>query len=99
MVDGQLTSVIDFGGAGVGDPACDLLVAWNFLDRAAREVFKAELGVDEATWARGRGWALSAALIALPYYMDTNPVLVQEARHTLREVHGDPGYPRFPLPF
>ena len=83
---GKLAAVIDWGGLGVGDPACDLIVAWNLLPARARSVFRAEVGVDDATWARGRGWALSVALIQLPYYRETNPALAANARHVIREV-------------
>jgi aminoglycoside phosphotransferase (APT) family kinase protein len=83
--DGRLCAVIDFGCLGTGDPACDVLPAWTLFSGASRERFRAALAVDNATWARGRGWALSFALIALPYYWDTNPVLVRIARHTLTE--------------
>jgi aminoglycoside phosphotransferase (APT) family kinase protein len=83
---GRLTGVIDFAGLGVGDPACDLIVAWNLLPADARSVFRGELGIDDATWARGRGWALSVALIQLPYYRDTNPALAANARHVIGEV-------------
>ncbi len=89
MVDGRLSGVIDFAGVGVGDPAGDLPVAWNLLPAEARNVFRAALGVDDATWERGRGWALSIALIQLPYYRDTNPVLAAGARHTIAEVLAD----------
>jgi aminoglycoside phosphotransferase (APT) family kinase protein len=82
--DGRLAAVIDFGCVGVGDPACDLMIAWTFLVSQARAVFRSALAVDDATWARGRGWALSTALIALPYYMDTNPVMVRGAAHDRR---------------
>ena len=84
--DGRLTAVIDFGVVGVGDPACDLLAAWTVLPSGAREAFRADVHVDDATWARGRGWALSIALIQLPYYKDTAPVLAANARHVIREV-------------
>lgn len=83
---GKLTGVIDWGELGVGDPACDLMVAWNLLAVDTRSVFRAELGVDDATWARGRGWALSTGLVALPYYWTTNPVLAANARYRIREV-------------
>jgi aminoglycoside phosphotransferase (APT) family kinase protein len=86
---GRLTGVIDWGGLGVGDPACDLIVAWGLLSPQARDVFRAELRVDAGTWARGRGWALSVGLIALPYYKDTNPALAATARHLIREVLAD----------
>jgi aminoglycoside phosphotransferase (APT) family kinase protein len=82
----RLTAVIDFAGVGVGDPACDLIVAWNLLPVAARSVFRAALDVDDATWDRGRGWALSVALIQLPYYKDTNEALAANAGHVIREV-------------
>jgi aminoglycoside phosphotransferase (APT) family kinase protein len=83
---GRLTGVIDWGVMGVGDPACDLIIAWSLLSAEARNVFRSELDVDDATWARGRGWALSIALIALPYYKDTNPGFAAVARHLIREV-------------
>jgi aminoglycoside phosphotransferase (APT) family kinase protein len=84
--DGHLSAVIDFGCLCVGDPACDLQVAWNLFDREARYVFRSALDVDDATWARGRGWALSIGLIALPYYNQTNPVLAAISRHAIAEV-------------
>ncbi len=73
----------------MGDPACDLLVAWNLLSAQTRDVFRAALPVDDATWARGRGWALSVGLIALPYYQGTNPVLAGIARRAIDEVLAD----------
>ncbi|WP_424185917.1 aminoglycoside phosphotransferase family protein [Actinokineospora sp. G85] len=86
--DGRLTGVVDFGCAGVGDPACDLFPAWNLLPADAREVFREALGVDDATWARGRARTLSQALIALPYYRTTNPSMAGNARHVIRSVLG-----------
>lgn len=82
----RLSAVIDFGCLGVGDPACDLQVAWSFFTTETRRVFRAALQVDEATWARGRGWALSVALIALPYYRHTNPVLAAISQSTIDQV-------------
>jgi aminoglycoside phosphotransferase (APT) family kinase protein len=61
--DGRLVAVIDFGSSGVGDPACDTVIAWTFLSGAGRARFRADLQVDAATWSRGRGWALWKALI------------------------------------
>jgi aminoglycoside phosphotransferase (APT) family kinase protein len=87
VVEGRLSAVIDFGCLGVGDPACDVMVAWKVLSPTARDSFRAALSIDEATWARGRGWALSQALGALAYYtLETNPVLVREARRWMSEV-------------
>jgi aminoglycoside phosphotransferase (APT) family kinase protein len=63
--DGRLAAVIDFGTCGVGDPACDLVPAWTLLDRAARDTLRRELGCDDGTWARARGWALWKALLTL----------------------------------
>ena len=83
---GRLVGVIDFGCLGVGDPACDLVPAWMLFSDESREAFRAALGVDDAAWARGRGWALSLGLTALPYYWDTNPVLVASARRAIDHV-------------
>ncbi len=83
---GRLSAVIDFGGLGVGDPACDLMVAWMLLPAEAREVFRAALSVDDAAWTRGRGWALSVALMQIPYYRHTNPVLAAGGRRAIAEV-------------
>lgn len=63
IVDGQLAAVIDFGCAAVGDPACDLVMAWTFFSAASAGVFRGGLGLDDATWARARGWALWKAAI------------------------------------
>jgi len=62
VTDGRLSAVIDFGTLAVGDPACDLIAAWSFLDAESRDVFRATLPIDDATWARGRGWGLAAVL-------------------------------------
>jgi aminoglycoside phosphotransferase (APT) family kinase protein len=65
VVDGRLSAVIDFGCAAVGDPASDVVIAWTFFSGESREAFRAGLSLDDATWARGRGWALWKALITL----------------------------------
>jgi aminoglycoside phosphotransferase (APT) family kinase protein len=86
-LDGRLSAVIDWGSLGVGDPACDVMVAWKVLSADSRDIFRTALSIDDATWARGRGWALSQALGALSYYtLETNPVLVRESRRWLVEV-------------
>jgi len=66
--EGRLCAVLDFGCCAVGDPACDLAIAWTFFDAATRRTFRAQLDVDDATWARGRGWALWKALTELERY-------------------------------
>jgi aminoglycoside phosphotransferase (APT) family kinase protein len=88
-VQGRLSAVIDFGCLGVGDPACDVMIAWMLLSGESREVFREALSVDDATWARGRGWALSWALIFIPYYLETNPVGVRHAWRTIEAVLSD----------
>lgn len=90
--DGRLGAVIDFGCAGVGDPACDLFPAWNLLPPDARQIFRQLLDVDDATWVRGRARTLSQAVIALPHYRDTNPAMAYNARHVIRAVLADPGH-------
>ena len=90
VVNGGISAVIDFGTLGIGDPACDVMVAWKLLSADTRESFRSLLAVDDATWARARGWAVSQAVIALAYYtLETNPVLVREARRWLAEVLAD----------
>ena len=86
---GDLGAVIDFGCLGVGDPATDLTVAWNLFDASTREVIREHAAVDDATWDRGRGWARSFAVIALPFYLDTNPVIVANARRMIDAVLED----------
>ena len=96
LVDGRgrLSAVIDFGCMAVGDPACDVMAAWTLFSAEGRDAFRSAVSVDDATWARGRGWALSFALVALPYYMHTNPVFVRDAGHVIREVLADRLRPR-----
>jgi aminoglycoside phosphotransferase (APT) family kinase protein len=92
VVDGRLSAVIDFGGLNVGDPACDLQPAWNVFAGASRARLRAELQADDASWLRGRGWALYQAVAALAYYWDTNPAMVRQAAHALTQVLAE----RFP---
>jgi aminoglycoside phosphotransferase (APT) family kinase protein len=87
--DGRLGAVIDFGCLSMGDPACDVMVAWTYLTAETREWFRSELAVNDATWQRARGWALTMGLIALPYYQETNPAFADVARRMVREVLAD----------
>lgn len=90
---GRIFAVIDWSGLAVGDPARDLAVAWEMFDADSREVFRAELNVDDATWIRARGWALTA-ITGLSYYRHTNPDLVTRCGRAitavLAEVTGEP---------
>jgi aminoglycoside phosphotransferase (APT) family kinase protein len=81
--EGRLCAVIDFGTAGIGDPACDTMPAWMVLPAGSRETFRAHLDVDDATWARGRGWALCAGLGGVQYYAVSNPSFAALARRTI----------------
>jgi len=87
---GRLCGIIDFGCLGVGDPACDGMAAWKLLSAETRDIFRTALSVNEATWLRSRGWALSQALMALSYYTkETNPTLVLEAQRWMTETLAD----------
>ncbi len=86
---GQLSAVIDFGTSGIGDPACDLAIAWTFFEGSSREAFRAALSIDDATWARGRGWALWKALIVVAALPGTNPAEAEKSWRVLDEVLAD----------
>jgi aminoglycoside phosphotransferase (APT) family kinase protein len=83
-VDGRVNGVLDFGGLAVGDPAGDVMAAFHVFDSAqSRAQFRAELGTDDETWTRARGWALVQALEALVYYLDSHPGMVAMAQHVI----------------
>lgn len=87
---GALAAVIDFGCAGVGDPAVDLIAAWSAFGERGREVYRGALGVDEGTWRRGRGFALhQAVVIAAAHLRRPGPMLAVAAR-TAAAVLSDP---------
>jgi aminoglycoside phosphotransferase (APT) family kinase protein len=75
--EGRLTAVIDWGTCGVGDPAIETIVAWSLFPPDARAAYREALGVDDATWERGKGWVLTG-VVGIPYYRTTNPVLVAD---------------------
>jgi aminoglycoside phosphotransferase (APT) family kinase protein len=82
--DGRIRGVIDWEAMGVGDPACDVMVAWKLRTAAARDAFREALPTDDATWERARGWALSQAVAILAYYTpQNNPTLYREAESWL----------------
>jgi aminoglycoside phosphotransferase (APT) family kinase protein len=87
--DGRLSAVIDFGTSGVGDPACDLAIAWTLLTPASRTTFRAGLDLDDDTWARGRAWTLWKALITLESLLDDDPATSADPRRVLDEVLED----------
>jgi aminoglycoside phosphotransferase (APT) family kinase protein len=86
---GILSAVIDFGSSGVGDPACDLTIAWTLFSGQSAEAFRAALPVDGATWARGRGWALWKGLITLAAFINTNPTEADQGQRAIDAVLAD----------
>lgn len=82
--DNRLAAVIDFGCMGIGDPACDLVIAWTFLTKESREIFRANLKLNSDTWARARGWALWKSLITWAGLHDKNGF---EAKHQQQIIH------------
>ena len=88
---GRLSAVVDFGNMGVGDPACDLAIAWTLFGGESREVFRAMLPLDAGVWARARGWTLWKALIVAAGLCDANPLDVEAAppRLVIHYVLGD----------
>jgi aminoglycoside phosphotransferase (APT) family kinase protein len=86
--NGSLTGVIDWSATGVGDPACETMLAWA-MPRPARVEYRETLAVDDSTWARGRGWTLQQAVTFIPYYARTIPDGVAAARRRLDAVLED----------
>lgn len=84
--DGQLSAVIDFGCCSIGDPACDLAIAWNSLEGDSREAFRAGLPLDPATWARGRGWTLWKALIVYAALSGANPLDAEKSQQIIDDL-------------
>ena len=89
IANGRLSAVIDFGLLGIGDPACDIMAAWTILSSETRGVFRDTLQADDPMWARARGWALWAGLVAYPYYKHTNPTLAAIAERAILETIAD----------
>lgn len=87
--DGRVVGVLDFGAMATGDPAYDVTPAWHLLDRDNRTLFREIVEADEAMWRRARGLVVSGGVIALPYYLNSNPSMVHVARHGIGEVLAD----------
>jgi len=83
---GRICAVIDFGGVGVGDPAADVIAAWSVFGQVGRGTFREVLGVDNDTWNRARGFALTQAAMIIPYYTETNPEFVELAKRTVEQI-------------
>jgi aminoglycoside phosphotransferase (APT) family kinase protein len=87
--EGRLTAVIDWGTCGVGDPAIEAIVAWSLFPPEARRAYREALDVDDATWERGKGWVLTG-VVGIPYYRETNPVLVADKIRGIEAVLAEP---------
>ncbi|MBM3675616.1 MAG: aminoglycoside phosphotransferase family protein [Actinobacteria bacterium] len=86
--DGRLHAVLDWGTCGVGDPAIEATVAWSLFPPEARHAYRDALDIDDATWERGKGWVLTG-VYGIPYYRDTNPVLVADKVAAIEAVLAD----------
>ena len=84
---GRLAGVIDFGTSGVGDPACDLVIAWTLFTGESRAAFRRIVGDDAGSWARARGWALWKALITLPGDEQPNRRVIEDVIGDHRAAH------------
>ncbi len=89
LEDGHLAAVIDFGTCGIGDPACDLAIAWTLLTVDGRQAFQRRLPVDEAMWARGRGWALWKTLTTCAQCLGDSGEAAVNARRVLADIFAD----------
>ena len=87
--DGELSAVIDFGSLGVGDPACDMTIAWTLLDASSRQVFRESLGVSDAIWNRGRGWALWKGMIVVAKIIETNVIEAASSHYAIDQLIQD----------
>jgi aminoglycoside phosphotransferase (APT) family kinase protein len=84
--EGRLSSVIDFGQLAVGDPACDLSIAWTLFEGESRKIFRTTLPLDADTWARGRGWTLWKAMIVAAGLTNTNAIEAAQPWRIIDEV-------------
>ena len=86
LTKGRLSAVIDFGSSGVGDPACDLTIAWTLFSGENRETFRAALPLDRDIWSRARGWALWKALMTLAPRKGDHSLEAENARQVVDAV-------------
>ncbi|QQR53698.1 aminoglycoside phosphotransferase family protein [bacterium] len=86
MDDGKLSAVIDFGGAAIGDPACDLVIAWTYFSRKSRQIFMSEMNMDSDTWLRARAWVLWKATYELCQIAEKNSSAAQIQKKIIEDV-------------
>ncbi|MFC6155294.1 aminoglycoside phosphotransferase family protein [Kribbella jiaozuonensis] len=89
VADGKLSAVIDFGTARAADPAADVMPAWWIFEGESRKAYRQALAVDDNTWLRARGWALSLSIIAIPYYRDRNPDTIPDGQAYVADLLAD----------
>ena len=94
MKNGRLNAIIDFSGLSVGDPACDLVIAWKFFNHDTRKIFRQLLPLDEDTWARSRAWALWKSLFIAASIGESNPIEAAQAWYTIHETLDDYNHER-----
>lgn len=87
--NGHLSAVIDFGQLAVGDPACDLAIAWTLFKGKSREIFRMILQLDPDTWNRGRAWTLWKALVVAAGFTNPNNTESKECWRIIDEVLKD----------
>jgi aminoglycoside phosphotransferase (APT) family kinase protein len=77
--EGRLSAVIDFGDLTSGDPATDFAIGWMLppaFRQALREAIRARpIPIDDATWARARGWALALGVAYMAASPDGDPMI------------------------
>lgn len=88
LQNGKIHAVIDFGQLCIGDPACDLAIAWTLFNGKSREVFQEQIKLDAGTWARGRAWALWKALITAAGLIGGNNFEAQRCRKIINNILG-----------
>jgi aminoglycoside phosphotransferase (APT) family kinase protein len=82
----HIAAIIDFGSAGIGDPAFDFIAAWTLFDRKNRQLFRKLLNIDDIVWRRACAYALHQAAIGIPYYRKSNPEFVRQSIWTIEEI-------------
>ena len=87
--ENRISGIIDFGSAGVGDPAFDIIPAWAVFNSSSRKIFREKLDVNDAIWDRACAYALHQAALIIPYYRESNPVFVKQAVDTINEIVKD----------
>lgn len=87
--DNHISGIIDFGSAGIGDPAFDIIPAWSLFSFENRTIFRDKLKVNDIIWNRACAYALHQAAIGIPYYRNTNESFVKQSVYTINEIIKD----------